>query len=183
MTCEVTPHHLLLSELDAAALGAGMSEVRPRLASTSDVAALWDSLDVVDCFATDHAPHTVAEKEGTDPPPGFPGLETAVALFLNAIHDGRLTVDDLVTRMYSNPRRIFRLSQQPETAIEIDTEAAWEVKGDELQSRCGWSPFEGMRLKGRVRRVVLRGQLAYEDGQVLAPAGSGRDVVSELLPA
>ena len=72
VTCEVTPHHLFLSQADIPALGAGRSEVRPRLATPADVQALWDNLDVIDCFATDHAPHTAAEKDGPKPPPGFP---------------------------------------------------------------------------------------------------------------
>ncbi len=80
VTCEVTPHHLFLSQDDIPAIGAGRSEVRPRLATRADVQALWDNLDSIDCFATDHAPHTLAEKDSENPPPGFPGLESALAV-------------------------------------------------------------------------------------------------------
>ena len=176
VTCEVAPHHLFLSESDMPALGPGRGEVRPRLASSADVQALWDNLEVIDCFATDHAPHTLEEKDGPTPPPGFPGLETALGLLWTAVHAGRLTVEDVVRRMHTNPRRIFGLPDQPETYVELDPEAEWEVRAAELHSRCGWTPFEGHRLRGRVRRVVLRGQLAYEDGRVLAAPGSGRDL-------
>jgi carbamoyl-phosphate synthase/aspartate carbamoyltransferase/dihydroorotase len=137
---------------------------------------LWSNLDVIDCFATDHAPHTLAEKDGQTPPPGFPGLETALGLLLTAVHQGRLTIDELVSRMYTNPQRIFGLPKQDETMIEVDPDAAWEVHSNELHTRCGWTPFEGMQLRGRVRRVTLRGELAYEDGEIHVPPGFGVNV-------
>ncbi len=177
VTCEVTPHHLFLSQADVERLGAGRSEVRPRLGTKEDVAALWQNLDVIDCFATDHAPHTRQEKDGPEPPPGFPGLETSLALLLTAVAEGRLSLDDVVRRMHDNPRRLFGLHEQPETWVEVDPEAAWEAHGAGLHSRCGWTPFEGMVLRGRVRRVWLRGRLAYEDPQVLALPGSGLDLM------
>ena len=83
----------------------------------------------IDCFATDHAPHTLAEKDGPNPPPGFPGLETALPLLLTAVHAGRLTVEDIVQRCYTNPRRIFHLPEQPETWVEVDPEAELEHPG------------------------------------------------------
>ncbi len=180
VTCEVTPHHLFLTEEDIPWLGLRRAEVRPRLASTLDRQALWDNLDVIDCIATDHAPHTAAEKDGAEPPPGFPGLETALGLLWQAVDDGRLTVDDLVRRMHHNPLRIFGLPQQPDTWIEVDPTSPWEVRGAELQTRCGWSPWEGVRLPARVRRVILRGRLALEDGQLLSEPGQGRDMRGEV---
>ena len=176
VTCEVAPHHLLLSQDDIPALGFGRSEVRPRLATPADQQALWDNLDVIDCFATDHAPHTAAEKDGDNPPPGFPGLETALPLLLTVARAGRLTIDDIVARMADNPRRIFNLPVQPETWIEVDEDAAYEVRARDQQTRCAWTPFEGRRVFGQVRRVVLRGEEVYGDGRVLARPGSGRNL-------
>ena len=176
VTCEVTPHHLFLSEEDIPRLGAGRSEVRPRLASAADRQALWENLEVIDCFATDHAPHTLAEKDGENPPPGFPGLETALPLLLGALREGRLSLEQLTDRLVTNPRRIFSVPAQAETWVEVNEDAVWEARAAEMHSRCGWTPFEGWRLRGRVRRVVLRGQLVYEDGRVLASPGSGRDI-------
>ncbi len=176
VTCEVCPHHLFLTEEDIPQLGAGRSEVRPVLASPSDRDALWENLDVIDCFATDHAPHTLVEKDSAEPPPGFPGLETILPLLLTAMHEGRLTPNDIITRMYTNPRRIFHLPDQEETYIEIDPDARWEIRAAEMHSRCGWTPFEGYQVRGRVTRVVLRGQDAFKDGTVLAQPGTGRNV-------
>lgn len=176
VTCEVCPHHLFLTADDIIRIGPGRSEVRPPLAGSEDRAALWDHLEVIDVFATDHAPHTLAEKDGPAPPPGFPGLETALPLLLTAVADGRLTLDDLVRRMYDNPRRIFSLPEQPETWIEVDPDARWEIRPDRLHTRCGWTPFAGRPVRGRVRRVVLRGREVVSDGVVKAPPGTGRDL-------
>jgi carbamoyl-phosphate synthase / aspartate carbamoyltransferase / dihydroorotase len=133
---------------------------------------------VIDCFATDHAPHTLAEKDGHNPPPGFPGLETALPLLLTAVHEERLSLDDLIARLVTNPRRIFHLPEQPETRIEVDEHARWEIRANQTHTRCAWTPFEGWRVRGRVRRVVLRGLEAFRDGQVLAPPGYGKDLRS-----
>jgi dihydroorotase-like cyclic amidohydrolase len=176
VTCEVTPHHLFLTQADVPAIGPGRSEVRPPLATPADQAALWENLDVIDCFATDHAPHTLAEKDGENPPPGFPGLETALPLLLTAMHEGRLSLEDLVARMVTNPRRIFQLPEQPETWIEVDPQALWEIRAARTFTRCGWTPFEGRQVRGKVQRVVLRGREAYRDGQVLAPPGYGKNL-------
>jgi carbamoyl-phosphate synthase/aspartate carbamoyltransferase/dihydroorotase len=179
VTCEVAPHHLFLTKEDIPAISQGhpgRGEVRPRLASKEDVNALWENLDVIDCFATDHAPHTLAEKDSPNPPPGFPGLETMLPLLLTAVDDGRLSMDDLLTRMVSNPRRIFNLPDQAETWVEVDQEATYEIRACEMKSRCGWTPFEGWKVKGRVRKVLLRGKTAFEDGNVLAEPGDGRNV-------
>ena len=175
VTCEVTPHHLFLSEDDLPGLGQ-RGDVRPTLATKRDVQALWDNLDVIDCFATDHAPHTLAEKDGANPPPGFPGLETALPLLLTAVHEGRLTLEDLVARCHTNPQRIFHLPEQPETHVEVDPDAKWTIAAEDTYTRCGWTPFEGYPVRGRVQRVVLRGADACRDGLVLAEPGSGRNL-------
>lgn len=176
VTCEVTPHHLFLSNDDIAQIGERRAEVRPRLASPDDVQALWENLAYIDCFASDHAPHTLAEKDGEKAPPGFPGLETSLPLLLTAVHAGRLTLDDIILRCHTNPRRIFHLPKQPDTWVEVDPDARWEVRANQAFTRCGWTPFEGTPVTGRVERVVLRGQEAFHAGQVLTQPGSGQNV-------
>jgi dihydroorotase-like cyclic amidohydrolase len=179
VTCEVTPHHLFLSKDDIPAISyghPGRGEVRPRLATQEDVDALWQNMDVIDCFATDHAPHTLQEKDSENPPPGFPGLETALPLLLTAVKDERLKIEDIIAKMYTNPRKIFSLPEQPETWIEIDEDAEYEIKAANQFTRCGWTPFEGWKVKGRVTRVVLRGQEAFKAGKVLAEKGFGKNV-------
>jgi dihydroorotase-like cyclic amidohydrolase len=183
VTCEVTPHHLFLTAPSPPASATGRLEVRPPLASQADVDALWENLDVIDCFATDHAPHTAAEKDSQKPPPGFPGLETALPLLLNAVHEERLTVDQIVEKSVTNPRRIFGLPEQADTWIELDFDEEYEIRAADQLTRCGWTPFEGWKVRGRVRQVVLRGREAFRDGKVLVEPGYGRDVRAPVTTA
>ena len=176
LTCEVTPHHLFLTEADAQRLGT-YGDMRPPLASSADVAALWANLDIVDCIATDHAPHTRAEKEGESPPPGVPGLETMLPLLLTAVSEGRLSLERLIELAHTAPRRIFGLPAQPETHINVDPDARHALSDENLFTKCGWTPFAGMPVRGRVRQVVLRGQTVYNDGSVIARPGNGSVIV------
>ena len=188
VTCEVCPQHLFLTIEDAPAQTGfcdddgrfipGRAEVRPRLATAADRDALWENLDVIDCFATDHAPHLLSEKDSETPPPGFPGIETMLPLLLTAVHEGRLTLEDVISRLHTRPAAIFGLPEQPDTWIEVDTDDVYEVRAAEHQTRCAWTPFEGWKVRGRVRRVVLRGSDAFRDGKVLALPGTGMNIRS-----
>uniref|UniRef100_A0A3Q3FYD8 Carbamoyl-phosphate synthetase 2, aspartate transcarbamylase, and dihydroorotase n=1 Tax=Kryptolebias marmoratus TaxID=37003 RepID=A0A3Q3FYD8_KRYMA len=178
VTCEVAPHHLFLCEEDISEIGEGRAQVRPMLGTREDMEALWENLDVIDCFATDHAPHSVEEKNSERPPPGYPGLETMLPLLLTAVSDGRLTLDDIIKRLYDNPRKIFNLPVQENTYVEVDLEQEWVIPQAMQFTKSKWTPFQGLKVKGKVRRVVLRGEVAYIDGQVLVPPGYGEDVKS-----
>ncbi|HNS01926.1 MAG TPA: amidohydrolase family protein [Anaerolineae bacterium] len=176
VTCEVTPHHLFLTDADAARLGP-LGDMRPRLAAQDDQDALWAHVDTtVDCIATDHAPHTLEEKASPNPPPGVAGLETALPLMLTAVQQGRLSLDRLVELMALNPRRIFGLPTQPATFVEVDPHARATVANDRLHTRCGWTPFAGLAVQGLVRRVTLRGQVVFDADrpEALARPGAGQ---------
>jgi dihydroorotase-like cyclic amidohydrolase len=173
LTCEVTPHHLFLTQADSARLGS-LAHMKPPLGTEEDRAALWDNLDIADVIASDHAPHTIAEKEGPEPPPGVPGLETTLPLLLTAVADGRLSWERLIELTWGNPTRIFGLRQDEGTYIEVDPDDRYILEGSSLKTKCGWTPFEGMTMRGRVVRVYLRGALAYADGQVLVQPGFGQ---------
>ena len=168
VSCEVTPHHLFLNETDAARLGA-YGDMRPTLAAPDDQAALWEHINsTIDCVASDHAPHTRAEKENPQgSPPGVPGLESTLPLMLTAVAQGRLSAARLSELLAVNPRRLFNLPEQPDTWVEVDPEAEYVFPEHPLYTKCGWSPFAGMRLTGRITRVVLRGQEAVRAGIVL----------------
>ncbi|MGE5375158.1 MAG: dihydroorotase, partial [Bacteroidota bacterium] len=130
----------------------------------------------IDCFATDHAPHTIEEKDSDNPPPGFPGVETLLPLLLTAVDGGRLTMDDFIQKAVTNTRKIFRMPEQPATWVEVDEKAEYEIRAADQFTRCNWTPFEGWKVKGRVRKVVLRGNTAFEDGNFLVEPGYGKDI-------
>ncbi|EZA54099.1 CAD protein [Ooceraea biroi] len=188
VTCEVCPHHLFLCNDDLDRIGSGRGQVRPTLGTKEDQQALWDNLDVIDCFATDHAPHTVQEKSSEKPPPGFPGLETMLPLLLNAVHEEKLTIEDIIDKLYRNPKKIFNVPDQRNTYIEVDLNEEWVIPDAMPYSKSKWTPFAGMKVRGSVHRVVLRGEVAYIEGQVLVNPGFGQDIrdiqnKAKVLPA
>jgi len=134
----------------------------------------------VDCIATDHAPHTLGEKRGPTPPSGVPGLETALPLLLTAVHEGKLPLPEIVRLLAEGPARIFGLQCKGSTASGydadltlVDANAEWVIGAQPLQTKCGWSPFEGRKVRGRVTHVFLRGQEVYADGEVKTKPGYG----------
>jgi carbamoyl-phosphate synthase / aspartate carbamoyltransferase / dihydroorotase len=170
VTCEVTPHHLFLHRdntqhiLNAYGQHEGFCHVKPELQSQDDCQALWDNIDVIDCIATDHAPHTRQEKaQEHNPPPGFSGVQTVLPLMLTAVNNGKLTMEQLIEKMYTNPKRIFNLPDQgADTFIEVDMERKWIIDDQVLLSKSAWTPFIGMPVKGFVHRVVLRGEVVFD---------------------
>lgn len=182
VTCEVTPHHLFLTTEDETRLGS-LGQMNPPLRSQKDVDALWENLDIVDCIATDHAPHTLEEKRGPTPPSGVPGLETALPLLLTAAREGKLSLTEISRLMAEGPARVFGLQRRGRIAPGhdadlslVDAEAEWIIGARPLQTKCGWSPFEGRKVRGQVARVFLRGREAYADGEITAAPGYGRVV-------
>jgi len=182
VTMEVCPHHLFLTEKDAVRLGA-YGKMNPPLRDSRDAAALWDALNegVVDTIATDHAPHTREEKGAGffAAPSGVPGVQTMMPLLLSAALEGRTTIDRVMAVACATPARIFGLrdklfSPGSDADFAIYEEGEFAVEGAGLESRCGWTPFEGMTVKARPSKVFLRGKLAFEDGTVIAKGGDGR---------
>jgi dihydroorotase (multifunctional complex type) len=185
VTCEVAPHHLYLTEDDLPRLQ-GLGVMKPPLKRRADVDALWANLDVIDIIATDHAPHTLAEKQGERPAFGVPGLETSLPLMLTAVHGGKLSMHRLVEMMHTAPARIFHTPPQEGTFVEVDTAHQWTIEAANMQTKCRWTPFEGMGVVGAVRSVVLRGEEVVRVrgpqgtpliGEVVAHPGSGRVVL------
>jgi dihydroorotase len=180
VSCEVTPQHLFLSTDDEERLGA-FGIVNPPLRSPDDVRALWQNLPHIDLIATDHAPHTLAEKQSAEPPSGMPGLETMLPLLLTAASEKQLTLQDIARLTSRNPARVFHLARKGEIAAGYDADLTFVRLDEEYvlqkpwQTKCNWSPFEGRRVRGRVARVFLRGQEVLREGKILTTQGTGRE--------
>ena len=174
VTVGVCPHHLYLSQDDLPTLGP-LGLMKPELKTRADCAALWDALTagVIDVVESDHAPHTLAEKHGGRPVYGVPGLETTLPLLGLAVHEGRLTREQVIALVSENPRRIFGLQAPPQTYTRFDFDARYTLTNDALHTLCGWSPFAGMTVYGRVVEVVIRGTRVYDGERVLVEPGFG----------
>jgi carbamoyl-phosphate synthase/aspartate carbamoyltransferase/dihydroorotase len=177
ITIGVCPHHLWLTQDDLPTLGA-FGIMKPGLKTARDRDALWEALGdgVVDVVESDHAPHTLAEKASERPPYGVPGLETTLPLLLTAVHDGRLTLERVIDLVANNPRRIWSLDAPPDTYALVDLDAVYTIDRARLHSACGWSPFEGLRVRGRVRETWIRSAQVYDGERVLAQPGFGRNL-------
>lgn len=173
ITCGVTPHHLFLTKEDAKRLGP-YGHMKPYLKTQEDVNFLWQNLDQVDVIESDHAPHTKAEKDSETPPFGVPGLETTLPLLLTAVSEGKLSIEDIRGLLFENPQRIFNIPTDEKTYIEVDETEEYEIKNADLKTKCKWSPFDGWKVKGKVKTVYLRGEKVFAGGKVLVDEGSGK---------
>jgi len=173
----VTPHHLFLSEDDLPRLGA-YGRMKPELKTQQDCDALWDAIrnGIVDVIESDHAPHTIDEKESDAPPYGVPGLETTLPLMLTAVKDRRIDQDRLVDMLTINSHNIFGITPPPETYTVVDLDVSYELTREGFIGACGWSPFDGMKVHGAVREVWIRGTKVYDGEQVLSQPGFGNNL-------
>ena len=176
VTCEVSPHHLFLTEKDADRLGP-FGHMKPYLRKRKDLDFLWKNIAAIDCVATDHAPHMKAEKESDNPPFGVPGVETSLPLMLTAVNKGRLSIKELMRLMSIGPQKIFQLNlKSDDYVVEIDMDYKYKLRAETMHSKCGWTPFEGWKVKGKVKKVIIRGNTVFENGRILAKAGFGRNI-------
>jgi dihydroorotase len=170
ITCEVTPHHLSLTD-DACAHYDTAAKCNPPLRGTADVEALREGLrdGTIDAIATDHAPHSSVEKdvEFEQAAFGMIGLETALPLALDLVRAGVLAPATLVMRLSAAPAGIFRLpggrlaEGQPADVTVIDPEADWTCDARSFLSRSRNSPFVGRALRGRATLTIVGGKLAF----------------------
>lgn len=176
VTAEVTPQHLLLNTSAYAEIGT-LAQMNPPLRSPHDNEVLWQALKdgVIDFIATDHAPHTRAEKAQGYPntPSGMPGVETSMALMLTQAKAGRCTVQQVANWMSTAVARAYRIPNkgliQPgydADLVLVDLENDAPVRREDLQTKCGWSPFEGWNLTGWAVVTIVGGQIAYDHGKL-----------------
>ncbi|RJR16387.1 hypothetical protein C4579_00310, partial [Candidatus Microgenomates bacterium] len=162
----VTPHHLFLLDKDVEKLK-GYAMMKPPLGSKLDQDALWQGLQdgTIDLVETDHAPHTKQEKSGEKPIFGVPGLESALGLLMKAAHEGRISIEQVKQFLYEKPKQLFNIPDQQNTFIELDPEVPYILGADGYETKCGWSPFDGWELYGKVMAVTLKNKRIVENGK------------------
>ncbi len=177
ISAEVTPHHLLLDDRRLETYN-GVNRVNPPLREESDVLALRQALadGVIDCVATDHAPHAEHEKcvEFANARPGMLGLQTALSVVVESmVVTGLLDWRGVAAVLSENPARIAGLPDQgrplavgePANLVVIDPDASWTVTGEELASKSANTPYEAMTLPATVTATLLRGRITARDGK------------------
>lgn len=176
VTAEVTPQHLLLNTAAYEKIGT-LAQMNPPLRSPHDNAVLWQALQdgVIDFIATDHAPHTLAEKAQTYPntPSGMPGVETSLPLMLTQAMQGHCTVAQVanwmsqaVAKAYQIPRKGAIVPGYDADLVLVDLETYHPVLREKLLTKCGWSPFEGWNLTGWPVMTIVGGQIVYNRGKL-----------------
>ncbi|OGK17128.1 hypothetical protein A2774_04915 [Candidatus Roizmanbacteria bacterium RIFCSPHIGHO2_01_FULL_39_12c] len=176
VTCGVTPHHLFLSYEAAKKLGPfGM--MKPQI-EKGFKEFLWKNLTYIDVIESDHAPHTIEEKKSGTPPFGVPNLDTTLPLLLTAVSEKKLTRERLLELCYENPYRLFRIKTDKNTYLEIDEKKEFVIDNKKLKTKCGWSPYAGWKVKGKVKRVFIKGKKVFENGKILVKKGSGKVIYS-----
>lgn len=172
VTCGVTPHHLFLSEKHFKKYGA-FAMMRPPLRPQSDVDFLWKNLASIDLIESDHAPHTLEEKNSHNPPNGIPGLETTLPLLLTAVSQNALTIDDVKRLCHTGPKTVFGIDQGDDTYIEVDPDEEYVIDQIQMFSKSKWTPFNGWKMKGKLLKTTLRGTVAFEHDSVALEPGGG----------
>jgi dihydroorotase len=172
ITAETCPQYFTLTE-DKILLQGALAKVNPPLRTTCDIEAIIAGLSdgTIDAIATDHAPHSMAEKALplTEAPSGMVGLETSLALALMALyHTGKLTISSIIEFMSLRPSEILGISKgriaigDDADIVIFDPDAAWTVDPERFRSKGHNTPFAGMTLKGKVKQTIVGGKLVYK---------------------
>ena len=142
---------------------------------------LWRKIGDDTMVASDHAPHLPKQKKSGSP--GLPGVGTLLPLMLQAVHARKLSLPRLARICSYNSARAFSLAGKGEIAegkdadiVLVDMHKKWRISAKNRLSRCGWTPFEGMDVYGKIEEVYLRGRLAYDGKKVVSKAGNGREI-------
>jgi dihydroorotase-like cyclic amidohydrolase len=170
ITCGITPHHLFLGPKQAKKQGPYGLMKPPITVDYRDY--FFKNLKWIDIVESDHAPHTREEKESDNPPFGVPNLETTLGLLLRAVSEDRLTLEEVKRLCHFGPAEIFGIKQDAE--IEVDEKEEWMAEGKKFHTKCKWTPFEGERLIGKVKKVYIRKKLIFENNKFLVKPGFGK---------
>jgi len=157
---ETTPHHLFLNDSAYATLN-GKAQVNPPLRASKHQYALFQAIHdgIIDTLGTDHAPHTLAEKAKAygDCPSGMPSIEVALKLLLNAYHENKLSLNEIVSLTSKRAKEIFNLPETNDFVL-VDLSKQTTIQDSQMKTKCGWSPYAGLVLTGEPVYTILNGK-------------------------
>ena len=174
ITAEVCVHHLWFDESDYESKGTFI-KWNPAIKTEKDKEGLWKALlnDKIDVIASDHAPHTLEEKQQvyTKAPSGGPLVQHALPALLQAFRKEQISIEKIVEKMCHNPAKIFKIEKRGfikkgyyADLVLVDTSSPWTVTKDNILYKCGWSPFEGTTFYSKITHTFVNGHLAYTKG-------------------
>ena len=180
---EITPQHLTLSSPECYEKLGTYAQMNPPIREKIHQDRLWYAVknDFVDIIGSDHAPHLKANKEKTypDTPSGMPGVQTLLPVMLNHVNEGKLKLEQLVKLLCENPANIFGIKNKgfikegfDADFTIIDLEEIIEIKNEKIESKCGWSPFDGDKFKGNSVATIINGEIKMKNGKIIGdPTG------------
>ena len=174
-TVELLPQHLTLHAPDCYDRLGTYAQMNPPIRERHHQDALWRALTdgVIDIIGSDHAPHTRAEKEHSypDTPSGLPGVQTLLPLMLHHSLEGKLSLLHLAKLLSENPANLYGLKHKGKIALGydgdfsiVDLQASSTIRHNQMASRCGHTPYDGMKVKGKVCMTILNGNVSMQDG-------------------
>jgi dihydroorotase len=186
VTAEVTPQHLYFAGPEAYDRLGSLAQMNPPIREEQHREGLWRALNagVFDVFGSDHAPHTLDEKSKPYPqsPSGMPGVQTLLPVLLTFVAQGRLSMSRLVAMLCENPATLYGMIGKGRLDVGfdadlvlVDPEKSYTFTREMVQSKCGWSPYEGERLTGSIEHVILGGKHVVSEGELLL-RNSGRQL-------
>ncbi len=178
ITFEITPQHLTLFAPDCYDKLGNYAQMNPPLREKSHYDRLWYAVknNLNDTIGSDHAPHLKINKDKEYPntPSGMPGVQTLLPVMLNHVNEGRLSLNQLINLLCENPVRIFGIQNKGFIKKDfdadftiIDMEKITEIKNENIKSKCGWSPFDGEKLKGIPVATIVNGIIKMKDGNII----------------
>lgn len=174
ITAEVCIHHLWFSDEDYKNKGT-LIKWNPAVKTATDRQQLWDALldDRIDVVATDHAPHTLEEKDNVyaKAPSGGPLVQHALPAMLEKHNEGKIALEKIVEKMCHNPAKLFQIEKRGfiregyyADLVVVNLDSPWKVDRKNVLYKCGWSPFEGVTFNSKISHTFVNGHLAYENG-------------------
>ena len=176
ITAEACIHHLWFNDADYEEKGT-LIKWNPAVKTENDRKSIFQAVldDRIDVIATDHAPHTLKEKNNpyTSAPSGGPLLQHALLAMMEFVRDEEIPIEKLVEKMCHNPAILFNIKERGyiregyyADLVLVDAAQPWKVSRENILSKCGWSPFEGTTFRARISHTFVNGQLAYDNGKI-----------------